>query len=59
MSAIVEDLQRHRSGHVDVAQGLFNVAQFEILAALSNDTPLHMPLNREPLPPTPDSPVLR
>lgn len=58
VSAIAKDLQRHRSGHVDVAQGLFNVAQFEILAALSNDTLPHMPLNRDSLSPTPDPPVL-
>lgn len=32
VNAITQDLQRHRTGQIDVAQGLFNVAQFEILA---------------------------
>lgn len=32
---IANDLQRHRTGKVDVAQQLFNVAQFEILAGRS------------------------
>lgn len=59
VSAIAGDLQRHRSGQADVSQGLFNVAQFEILAALSNAAPLEMPLNREPLSPTPGPSVLR
>ena len=37
--AIARDLQRHRTGHVDVARGLFNVAQFETLANLLRGDP--------------------
>jgi asparagine synthase (glutamine-hydrolysing) len=59
VQAIVNDLQRHRTGQIDVAQKLFNVAQFEILAALSNDLPPAQALNRDSLSPTPDPPVLR
>lgn len=34
VSAIEHDLQRHRTGDMNVAQGLFNVAQFETLTNL-------------------------
>lgn len=43
VSAIAQDLQRHRTGHVDVAQRLFNVAQFETLANILKDNPVPQP----------------
>ncbi|SPP64336.1 asparagine synthase-related protein [Nitrospira lenta] len=41
--AIARSLQRHRTGHVDVAQELFNVAQFETLSNLLKGDPALRP----------------
>jgi len=41
VSAIMEDLQRHRSGRADFAHRLFSVAQFEVWTSLFNSDPIH------------------